>query len=613
MLHDVIIIGAGPVGLIASLLLSKYRISHLLAERRQEPTDHPQAHYINSRTMEILRGIDGLDTRVRAASTPLEHWQRFVYCTSLTDLPPPGRWAAERDGALLGMVDHFPSGPDTTNSPAWPAHLPQHEFVDLLRERVRASKYCMLLEGQTAAVKELPNRVEVLLTHVETGDQQHESARYVICADGAHSQTRQQLDIAPKPGGGTLQQLVNVHFFSRQLSGILAERLPAMLYFIYSTEGIGVLVNHSLERGEFVLQIPYFPPYQRPEDFTSKRCSELIRKLAGDDLEVGINSARAWRMGTWSAERYRSGLGRCFLLGDAAHQFPPSGGFGMNLGIDEAHNLTWKLALALNPSAALTEDGGSGLLDSYETERIPLADFITRVSVANFKKSIRISNAIGLDWQLARLAHWAIGKVPVPELVKQIAFKTTLQVGLAQVELMKSENMVSRRRRKRLERLFANPQNTLQLRFPKLELGVAYRNGWLAGNVESDFYDSDDMSFRPELSTGMRLPHFWLKPNSRKAKERISSVDLPTVQLGKKGQPCFIYLTAGSSAPAPSDLKEDVQRRFKPLKVVRIGDQSSRKKDAEYVLDQEPPRFWPESFAAIIRPDGYIGWLSQTA
>jgi hypothetical protein len=318
-------------------------------------------------------------------------------------------------------------------------------------------------------------------------------------------------------------------------------------------------------------------------------------------------------MGTWSAERYRSGLGRCFLLGDAAHQFPPSGGFGMNLGIDEAHNLTWKLALALKRSAGPAADSSPDLLDSYETERIPLADFITRISVTNFKKSIRISNAIGLDWQLARLAHWAIGKVPVPDLVKQVAFKTTLQAGLAQVELMKSENIVSRLRHKRLERLFANPQSTLQLRFPKLELGASYRDGWLAGDVESDFYDSDDMTYRPALSTGMRLPHFWLKPNSRNAKERISSVDLQTAQLGKDGRPHFIYLTAGRSAPAPGDLEKAVQRRFQPLKAVRIGNQSSKKKDAEYILDQAPPAFWPESFAAIIRPDGYIGWLSQTA
>ena len=59
----------------------------------------------------------------------------------------------------------------------------------------------------------------------------------------------------------------------------------------------------------------------------------------------------------------------------------------MNLGIDEAHNLTWKLALALDQSAGPAADSAPGLLDSYETERIPLAEFITRISVANFKKS----------------------------------------------------------------------------------------------------------------------------------------------------------------------------------------------------------------------------------
>ena len=91
-----------------------------------------------------------------------------------------------------------------------------------------------MLEGQSAAVEEHSDRVEVLLTHAATGDQQHESARYVICADGAHSETRNQLNIQLKSDRGTLQHLINIHFFSRQLAGILSERLPAMLYFIYS-------------------------------------------------------------------------------------------------------------------------------------------------------------------------------------------------------------------------------------------------------------------------------------------------------------------------------------------------------------------------------------------
>ena len=610
MLHDVIIIGAGPVGLTASLLLSKYHISHLLVEQQRKPTDHPQAHFINSRTMEVLRDLDGLDALVRANSTPLAHWQRFVYCTNIIDLPPYGQREKYPSGSLLGTVDHFPDGPDLTHSPVWAAHLPQHEFVDLLRERARSSKFCFMLEGQSAAVKEHADRVDVLLTHTETGDQQHESARFVICADGAHSETRSQLDIALKTNDGTLQHLINIHFFSRQLAGVLSERLPAMLYFIYSTDGIGILVNHSLERGEFVLQIPYFPPYQRPETFTSKKCAELIQQLCGDDLEVGINSARAWRMGTWSAERYRSDSGRCLLIGDAAHQFPPSGGFGMNIGIQDAHNLAWKLALVLDSNRSPADEQNGELLDSFETERMPVADLITRVSVDSFKKTMRVSNAIGLDWRLARLANWAIGKVPVPGTLKRLAFNTTMRVGLAQVELMKSENIVSRLRRKRLEKIFGNSDSTLQLLFPRLELGVVYQKGWIAGDVQTDFYDANTYPYRPELITGGRLPHFWLQPNSRRSKGPISSIDLPTVLMDKKSRPCFVFLASGPKAPSIDILDETTRSLFSPIQPVRIGMPGSKKRDAEYVFKDKRPEFFPENAAAIIRPDGHIAWLS---
>lgn len=610
MLHDVIIIGAGPVGLVASLLLSKYRVSHLLVEQRRQPAEHPQAHFINSRTMEILRELDGLDEQVRINSTPLAHWQRFVYCTNLVDLPPYGRPEKEPTGSLLGMVDHFPAGPDHTISPVWAAHLPQHDFVDLLRERCQKSKSCMMLDGQTAAVEEHADRVDVLLTHIETGDQQHESARFVICAYGAHSETRNQLGIELNSNGGTLQHLINIHFFSRQLAGVLCERLPAMLYFIYSTSGIGILVNHSLERGEFVFQIPYFPPYQRPEEFTARKCKELIKQLAGDDLEVGINNARAWRMGTWSAERFRSEAGRCFLVGDAAHQFPPSGGFGMNTGIEDVHNLAWKLALALNDIGRSPDKSGIGLLGTFEAERMPVADLIRRVSVDNFKKSTRISSAIGLDWQLAKLAHWAIGIVPVPEGLKRVTFNTAMRFGLAQVELLESENIVSKLRRKRLVQIFDNSTDTLQLLFPRLELGTVYTSEWAAGNVRSDPYKTKSHAYQPQLIAGGRIPHFWLRRNSRRTKEELSSLDLPTALLDKRSQPCFLYLAGGPSPPLRQDLDTTLQNKFFPIKTVRIGSEGSRKRNADYVFKDSRPDFLPENFAAIVRPDGYIGWLS---
>lgn len=85
--NNVVIIGAGPVGLIASLLLSQYHVPHVLVEKLPKPDNHPQAHFLNCRSMEILRELDMLNQAVYTQSAPVEDWRRFVYCTGLADLP----------------------------------------------------------------------------------------------------------------------------------------------------------------------------------------------------------------------------------------------------------------------------------------------------------------------------------------------------------------------------------------------------------------------------------------------------------------------------------------------------------------------------------------------
>jgi hypothetical protein len=90
----VLIVGAGPVGLTLSILLSSYGVRSLVVERRSKLSDHPQAHFLNNRTMEIFRKMEGLSEEIETKQPPLEHWRRFVYCTTLA-------------GRVLGTVDHL--------------------------------------------------------------------------------------------------------------------------------------------------------------------------------------------------------------------------------------------------------------------------------------------------------------------------------------------------------------------------------------------------------------------------------------------------------------------------------------------------------------------------
>jgi putative polyketide hydroxylase len=120
--------------------------------------------------------------------------------------------------------------------------------------------------------------------------------------------------------------------------------------------------------GRWLLAVQYSPQRgERAEDFDDVRCTELIHKAAGrSDIRVRIIDARSWEVAAQVAERFRDR--RIFLVGDNVHRMPPTGGFGGNTGIHDAHNLAWKLGFVLNGWA------GPALLDSYERERRPIAE-----------------------------------------------------------------------------------------------------------------------------------------------------------------------------------------------------------------------------------------------
>ncbi|XP_056692230.1 uncharacterized protein [Spinacia oleracea] len=121
-------------------------------------------------------------------------------------------------------------------------------------------------------------------------------------------------------------------------------------------------------------------------------CEDLIFKLVGHELEdIAILDIKPWVMHAEVAEKFLSFENQVFLAGDAAHRFPPAGGFGMNTGIQDAQNLAWKLAAVVNGIAPTT------LLSTYETERRPIAIFNTALSVQNFRAAMEVPAALGLD------------------------------------------------------------------------------------------------------------------------------------------------------------------------------------------------------------------------
>jgi hypothetical protein len=150
-----------------------------------------------------------------------------------------------------------------------------------------------------------------------------------------------------------------------------------------------ILVRNPAFRGFFRIEKPYESGFliihttgdpERPNTdcwgLTESECRDLLRIGLGEDVPATIDSIQKWECQAHTAERFKEG--RIFLAGDAAHVMPPYGGFGGNTGIQDAHNLAWKLAQVLNGAAS------ESLLDSYGMERQPIARFTVEQAYARY-------------------------------------------------------------------------------------------------------------------------------------------------------------------------------------------------------------------------------------
>lgn len=357
----VLIVGGGPVGLTASILLSRAGVRSLMVERHPGTAVHPKARGINARTMEIYHQC-GVDDAVRAAGLPHHHTGLIVWAKTLAGEEIERRvpWRAR---AQSGMV-----------SPVRNCLCAQDDFEPVLRsfaERQTAGQLAFSTEA-TAFDQEDDGVVVALVNHV-TGEKRSVRAAYVIAADGAQSRIRRELGVKML-GRENVYDSVNI-VLNADLTPWTAHR-PSALYFIENEKIRGTFLTiNATDRWGFLINA--LGPYgYTAQDFTPERSVELVRLAAGvPDLDVRILGIAPWTAAAHVAERY--GHGRIFLAGDAAHEMPPTGGFGLNTGVQDVHNLAWKLAAVLQGRAS------PSLLETYHDERQPVGRAITEQSLTN--------------------------------------------------------------------------------------------------------------------------------------------------------------------------------------------------------------------------------------
>ena len=365
----VLIVGGGPIGLSASIMLSRYGVRSLLVERHPGTSIHPKARGINARTMEIYRQC-GVEDAIRAAGLPQDRARFIIWARSLAGEEIERRvpWRSSPQSATVSAVRN--------------CLCAQDDLEPVLRTYAEGQGQGELrFNTELTAIEQGTDGVTATLIDRTSGIESRVRARYVIAADGARSRVREALGIRMQ-GHEDVYHSVNI-LLRADLRPWTQDR-PAALYFIENEviKGTFLTIN-GRDRWGFLVNNPTTLGLSA-EDFTPERCIELIRVAAGmPDLPVEILGAVPWTASARVAERYRDG--RIFLAGDAAHEMPPTGGFGMNTGVQDVHNLAWKLA------AVLQGWGGPALLDTYEAERLPVGRAITEQSLANSASMGRVA------------------------------------------------------------------------------------------------------------------------------------------------------------------------------------------------------------------------------
>jgi len=357
----VLIVGGGPVGLSASILLSQAGVRSLLVERHPGTAVHPKARGINGRTMEIYHQC-GVEAGVRAAGLPPHHTGLIIWAHTLAgdEIERRVPWRA---GAQAGVV-----------SPVRNCLCAQDDLEPVLRMFAEQQAGGELrFSTELTAFEQRDDAVIATLVNTVSGEKEILRANYVIAADGASSRIRRELGVK-MIGRENVYDSVNI-VLNADLTPWTAHR-PSALYFIENEKVRGTFLTiNAKDRWGFLVSAMGAFGYTA-QDFTTERTADIVRLAAGvPDLDVRILGIAPWTASAIVAEQYRHR--RIFLAGDAAHEMPPTGGFGLNTGVQDVHNLAWKLAAVLRGAAS------PSLLDTYHDERQPIARTITEQSLVN--------------------------------------------------------------------------------------------------------------------------------------------------------------------------------------------------------------------------------------
>jgi 2-polyprenyl-6-methoxyphenol hydroxylase-like FAD-dependent oxidoreductase len=362
----VLVVGGGPVGLALAGDLGWRGIARTLVEQSDGSIYQPRMDLVGIRTMEFCRRW-GIVPAVEGSPYPRDYAQDNIYLTSLT-------------GYELGR-ERFPGigqAPPPKESPQRRERCPQNMFDPILRAFAASQNDVTLrYRARLVSFTQTADLVTAVVENAETGAREEILAHYIVGCDGARSLVRETLGIAMQ-GNPVLTYTTNVIFRCPQLLS-LHDKGKAYRHIFIGPEGTWATIVAINGRDEWRFSI-IGGAEQR--DYTTDDIKAAIRRAVGRDFAFEILSVLPWVRRELVAERYRGGRG--FIAGDAAHVMSPTGGFGMNTGIQDVVDLSWKLA------ATIEGWGGDRLLDSYGIERQPIGTRNVTEASGNLRRMLSV-------------------------------------------------------------------------------------------------------------------------------------------------------------------------------------------------------------------------------
>lgn len=560
---DVLIVGGGGAGLTCSMLLSTMGIDHLLVSALPTTSTLPKAHVLGQRAMEILDDC-GVADAIYAVGTPPEQMAMTRFYAGLAGHPDAGRVLFQQESWGAGGED-----PDwRAASPKLTTNLPQIRLEPLMRQRAEELRPGGVRFGhEVTAVAQDDHGVVATVVDHDDGSSYEVRARYLLACDGGRSIGR-MVGIELE-GMAELGRTATIHAEIDMTPFMGDDDTLLRWVFAPSTGHLVVLAPMGPTRWgskseEWVVHINYGLDDEAAHDDAAVM-ADIRESLGIGDHPIDVKLMTRWVVGGVLADRFREG--RVFVLGDAAHRHPPTGGLGLTSAIHDAQNLCWKLALVLRGEA------DDVLLESYEPERRAVDARNVVRSLENAAGYLLMSQAMGLEPDKTPEERWS----SVARLWS--GDPADAEAVAAATELMALQSQ--------------------EFREHDVEYGYHHRSGAVVPDGSDEDPEGNLRSYEPSTQPGRPLPHAWIEAPDF---SRISTLDLVAPDR-------FVLIAGEEGAAWKAAALEVASSLGIGLDAVTIGHAKGDWRDPRLRFERIRG-FGPEG-AILVRPDRCVAWRSM--